>query len=429
MDLRDKLRQIESLRIKSSRAEETGFRSLSSSYFESPQPINGFQTSNPLGSFFCHQTDLPAHYRHGNIEIASLLTKPSALLAAISLDQIPEKINLKNILFLDTETSGVSGGSGMFAFLVGLGYFTEDGFRIQQFFLDDIKNEGALLYELNRVLENHEIIITYNGKTFDAPLLESRFIFHRFKTTLTSRLHLDLLHCARRIWRRCLPDCTLTTIESQILKHQRTADVPSYLIPQIYFDYLQERDLRALRPVFYHNREDVLAMMAILARLLDLVENPHQSENAWEIWSLAKMFENRLQYERAIELYAVLQNSSERHLRREALVRTAFNYKRLEKWAQAAEMWERYLSSESYHPLPYIELAKHYEHRQRELAMAKKLVDKALAELNVMLELGRKRDWLIYKDDLEYRRQRIIRKLNSRAQAGVNLSDASGFDL
>ncbi|HEX9652856.1 MAG TPA: ribonuclease H-like domain-containing protein [bacterium] len=419
MDIRDKLRQIESLQ---KRPESTPvFRSSSPvADFEIGCVIDGFTKPTAHGHFFCHQRDYPLEHRHGEIEITALLLKPASLLATVSQDRTFENIDLKKILFLDTETTGISGGTGMFAFLVGLGWFTENGFRVQQLFLDDIKNEQALLHELNRVFEQHEIIVSYNGKSFDAPLLESRYVSHRLTTPLTSRPHLDLLHCVRRFWKQCLPDCALTTIESQILKHWRTGDIPSYLIPHIYFDYLHDRDARPLKPVFYHNREDLLAMAAILIRLLQLVEDPWQSENVFEVLSLGKIYENMLQYERAIELYTkLLQNSLAGSLRREALVRTAFDYKRLGKWSQAAETWETYLGTESFHPLPYIELAKHHEHRDRELAKAKKMVEKALAELNIVEGLGRRTDWIVYREDLEYRWKRLTRKINTTSKSSA----------
>jgi hypothetical protein len=229
--------------------------------------------------------------------------------------------------------------------------------------------------------------------------------------------HLDLVHCARRIWKRWLADCALTTIEREVLKHQRTGDIPSYLIPHIYFDYVHDRDPRPLKPVFYHNQQDVLAMAAILGRLMHLVENPFEADNPLETFALARNYENLIEFERANEIYArLLPEKVPGSVRREALVRTAFNYKRLGKWSDAAETWGAFLAAESFHPLPYLELAKHYEHRDRDLAKAKNFVEKALAELSIAEGVRRRSDWLVYKEDLEYRRKRLVRKLAAARQ-------------
>lgn len=416
MDIREKLRQIESLQLKPERTPT--FRSSSPvAEFEIGRVIDGFMKPTPHGAFFCHQKDFPPDHQHGEIAIASLLSKPSTLLSIVGQNQIFENIGLSKILFLDTETTGISGGTGMYAFLVGLGYFTETGFRVEQFFLDDIKDELPLLHEINQLLERHELLVTYNGKSFDAPLLETRNIYHRLSTLLNSRPHLDLLHSARRLWKSILPDCALTTVEASVLKHQRVGDIPSYLIPHIYFDYVHDRDARPLRPVFYHNQQDILAMAAIMVKFLAILECPlHETVSAPEILALARIYENMAQLERASELYAhLLEHHFEKKYRRQSLFRAALIYKRLEKWAEAAEAWEAYLNSEPYHPLPYVELAKYYEHRMGEFVKAKSLVEKALSELNVMEGIGRRTEWLVYKNDLEYRRNRLIRKINAAA--------------
>ncbi len=417
MDLRDKLRQIESARLKRPAASGPEVRSLSySANFEVGSVLTGDEMPTPFGAFFCYRKDCPANYRHGSIEISTLLSKRSELLGVIGQNPALANLDLKKILFFDTETTGISGGAGMLAFLIGLGYFTDDGFTVVQFFLDEVQDERALLYEFNNLLANCELVVSYNGKSFDAPLLETRNIFHRLHNRLSQLPHLDLLHCARRLWRQALPDCALTTIEAQILRHQRLGDIPSFLIPHLYFDYLRARDARPLLPVFYHNQQDVLAMAALLVKLCNLFENPfEEAEAPAVIISLAKIFENLFQHERAIELYnQLLQTQLETNLRREALMRLAFGYKRMGDWPQAAQAWKRYLSGESFHPLPYIELAKYYEHRQQRLDQAKTLVEKALTEVQIIEGLGRKNDWLVYKEDLEYRRKRLIRKLHAR---------------
>ncbi|MFQ5750954.1 MAG: ribonuclease H-like domain-containing protein [bacterium] len=412
MNIQDKLRQIESLNL------QKGISFQPNSTFISDHPIdqvlNGEIKETPYGSYFYYEEDYPFDYTHGIIQLAAFLNKPASLLSLIGKDPKFDDVDLKKVLFIDTETTGLSGGSGICAFLIGVGYFTENTFRLAQYFMNDFNNEYALLYDLNQFIANHQLLVSYNGKCYDIPLLESRNVFNQLKTPLSQILHLDLLHAVRRLWKQSLPDCSLTTAERQLLRASRKGDVPGSLIPQIYFDYLRNKDARALKPVFYHNQQDILTMVALITKGMQLFENPlEESENSVEILSLGRIYEGMIQLEQSIELYNnYLKNSVDANNRRELLFRTAFNYKRLKNWSQAVKVWQEYLAAESYHPLPYIELAKHYEHRDKNYAKAKYLVDKALEEINIVERLNGKKDWPNYKQDLEYRRKRLVKKMH-----------------
>jgi len=425
VDIREKLRQIELSQLRSK-----------STPLAQPAPFAGARLENViagriktarLGSFFCYEKNLALDYQHGSCKISVFQNKPSALLAVIGQDRQLTNLAVKDILFLDIEASGLSGGSGMYAFLIGIGYFTENGFRVEQFFLNNLNEERAILDELNRLVESHPLVISYNGKSFDVPLLESRNIFHRLQTPLSRVLHLDLLHSARRIWKYTLPDCALTTVEQQILKASRVGDVPSYLIPQIYFNYMRDRNPHPLKPVFYHNQQDVLAMAALLAKMLRLFENPlAESESAAEIFCIARTYENLLQLEASIELYAtLLARPLGDRLRRELLLRTAFNYKKMRKWSDAVAVWLKYLDTECYHPLPYIELAKYFEHRENQFLRAKNLVEKALEEMKIIESLRGANEWTPFKQDLEHRRKRLLRKLHFQTSSNDSLTEQS----
>lgn len=314
---------------------------------------------------------------------------------------------------MDTETSGLSGGAGTFAFLVGIGYFTEHSFRVVQFFMNDFTEEHPLLHELNQLVDKQQMVVSYNGKCFDVPVLDSRNVYHRFQSPFTQLLHLDLLHSVRRLWKKHLPDCSLGTAEKEILKVVRRGDVPGYLIPQIYFNYLQTKNPYPLKPIFYHNEQDVLSMVALLARMLQLLENPLvESGNVAELLAIGRIYEGMNQLEKAIELYEKSLDDSICDNRRPVLFRLAFNHKKLHNWTQAAEVWHTCLATEPYHPIPYIELAKFYEHRENDYVRAKRLVDKALSEINVLQGLNRRPEWQHYKNDLDYRDRRLRKKID-----------------
>lgn len=427
MDIRDKLRQIELTQLRRGMTADVHAHPPPLFHTRLESAIDGKIKSAALGAFFCYEKNLPLDFQHGSYEIAAFQNKPSSLIAVIGQDHQLANVSLEDILFLDIEASGLSGGSGMYAFLIGIGYFTETGFRVEQFFLNNLNEERAILDELNRLVQNHQLVISYNGKSFDVPLLESRNIFHRLQTPLTRKLHLDLLHSVRRIWKYSLPDCALTTVEQQILKTSRVGDIPSYLIPQIYFTYLRDHDPHPLKPVFYHNQQDVLAMAALLSKMMQLFENPLiESESAAEIFCMARIYENLFRLEESIELYAaLLTRPLGDRLRGELLLRTAFNYKKLRKWKEAEAVWQKYLETECYHPLPYIELAKYYEHRKKQFLKAKDLVEKALEEMQIIESLRGAREWAPYKQDLEHRRKRLVRKLHFPTSSSDSLAEQS----
>ncbi len=324
------------------------------------------------------------------------------------------EIDLKRILFVDTETSGISGGTGTFAFLIGIGYFDNACFRVAQYFMNDLNEEHPLLFELNQFMNEFRLVVSYNGKSFDVPVLASRNIYHRIESPLTQLHHLDLLHAVRRHWKNRLPDCSLNTAEQYLLQVVRTGDVPGYLIPHLYFSFLQYRNVEALKPVFYHNQQDVLSMAGLLTKVMQVFEDPlSECRAVHDVLAVGKVYESLNQYENALSIYEdFLENSPfPASDKRELLFQMGFNHKKLENWRHAAEVWHDCMTSEAFHPVPYIELAKHYEHRKNDFVAAKKLVEKGLKEIEVLEALESNDKWSQYKDDLEYRKQRLTSKI------------------
>ncbi|MCG8604323.1 ribonuclease H-like domain-containing protein, partial [bacterium] len=220
MRIKDRLRQIENTRLKSGspvRSELRSDRACPDAY--SPNISTTHKTSR--GSVLIKQRDFSQEHCHGNVMIHDCLALRGSLLPFVAKDTTFSRIDIRQLLFLDTETTSLSGGAGACAFLIGLGYFTDEGFRITQLFMRDFGDEAAQLDQLRQIVADHPAMVTYNGKTFDVPLLQSRNVLHRVRATLDSLPHLDLLHAVRRHWKHKLPDCSLVTVEKQILRVDR----------------------------------------------------------------------------------------------------------------------------------------------------------------------------------------------------------------
>lgn len=329
------------------------------------------------------------------------------------------------IAFLDTETTGLSGGASTYAFLIGIGRFTAGQFDLAQFFLRDPSEEPALLSAVEAFLAPCQALVTFNGKAFDAPLLAARYTTHGWKVPLGELMHVDLLHLARRLWRDRLPSRTLGNLEAQILGARRTEDdVPGWLVPQLYFEYLQTGDPQALRGVFYHNAMDVLSLVALMDHMAATLSSPFVVGGAHgvDLIALAKLFEDLGDIPTASHLY--LQGLEHEDARRlalprpvllQAIDRLALIHKRRSEWSAAILLWQQ--AARYRHLNAYIELAKCYEHQLRDLAAAVEWTRAALEAVNAAstraseetyLGLYERRQWLA---QLQHRLDRLQRKM------------------
>src|SRR5579864_3551426 len=222
--------------------------------------------------------------------------------------------DLQRPLFLDTETTGLSGGTGTVAFLIGLARRDEGGLRLVQFFLCDYDQEDALLWAVGQYVRQAGVVVSYNGRTFDWPLLQTRLVMRRVDPTWPSPPHLDLLTLARRIFKPRLPDCALQTIEQAVLDLHRADDLPGTLIPGRYFAWLRNGEPRVLDPVFVHNRQDVLSMALLLARFEAVLRNGDELDPL-DRFGRARFMEARGFTVEAIREYGRLWHESQRGMR------------------------------------------------------------------------------------------------------------------
>lgn len=349
----------------------------------------------------------PLRRSHGRARLTDLLRHPAGTLAGLSGEQALRELEWSELAFLDTETSGTAGGVGTCAFLFGVGYLEGDTLRVRQWFLRDFGREETLLESVGRFLAPFRGLVTFNGKAFDLPVVSARLRLCRLNLKLPEEAHLDLLHASRRVWRDRLTSCSLATLEAEILAHRREEDIPSWLIPQRYFDYLQNGDLGPLGPVFSHNLEDILSLAGLAAHLCRLV---HQGpDDPREHLALGRhALRSRRLSQAARHLSAALRRSPSGRTRQEALRHLATVHRREGRIQQAIRCW-RELSGLEPGIEAHVELAKLYEHRTGELEAALSEVDAARAKLTGRQWLGGRRrgEWLA---QLEHRRRRLERK-------------------
>ncbi|MDQ4079085.1 MAG: ribonuclease H-like domain-containing protein [Chloroflexota bacterium] len=355
----------------------------------------------------CHviTTCYGATHTHAGVPLQALWECEGRVLATLAKDETLVDFDFRRTIFLDTETNGLAGGTGTYAFLVGVAYWDGEHFQVQQFFMHHPSEERALLACLSPLLERFDSFVTFNGKSFDLPILETRYILARQPRRLKARPHLDLLHPARRLWKLRLDSCSLGSLEQRILGAQRDeVDVPGYLIPHLYNTFLRDGNVHPLKGVFYHNHQDLLALAALAVHMSRLCEDPerHAAPHGQDLYSLARLYEETGQLAKAEQCYRrSLTAPVPPSLRRDGIRRLSFLLKRQERWEEATKLWRSMIGQGELYP--YVELAKYHEHRSRNLPAAERAV---LAALEADLHLTPS-DY----DDLQYRLARVQRKL------------------
>ncbi len=371
--------------------------------------LDGSVLTTGLGETFVYEEHYAADYRHGLAPIQ--LGAPLTVVSAWAADPRLSSLDLSSFIFLDTETSGLAGGTGTYAFLVGAARFIEGEFVLKQFFMRDPAEEPALLEALAEFLAPGQALVTFNGKAFDAPLLTTRYTLHSLPIPFKDFAHLDLLPLSRRLWRARLESRALKYLEENILQAPRTSEeVPGYEIPWLYFDYLRTGDARPLKGVFYHNAMDVVAMAGLLNYVATMLADPfHEGiEHALDVISIARLFEDLGQWDTAARLFERgLQMTLTESDFWEAVRRLSVLQKRRGDFDEALRLWEQ--AATQGHIYAHIELAKYYEHRCRDPKSALQWTLSALDDLQrADLPLYIRRHWA---EELQHRRERLEKRL------------------
>lgn len=405
------------------RARLNRIRDLHSAYTPSAAPFRAPGKAEPIEALTAgtlHETELGSSYLiptrhahdhvHGKRELADWLSQNLAGAAAFTRDERLAHVDPRRCLFLDTETTGLSAGAGTLVFLVGIGLFTEQGFEVRQFFLRSPDEEPAMLHAIHNLLREHEALVTFNGRSFDVPLLASRYTLNRQRVRLDSWANLDLLHPARRLWKRRLESCRLAALEMDILGVERTgSDVPGAMIPQMYQDYIRTGDARDMLRVIYHNLIDVLSMVTLAAQVCETFGQPNTSNLPGEdLLSLAKWYEGLNMLDRAEAAYnAALTTARHDHEMALILEGLAGLLKRQDRREEAAAHWQTLSALAPRSEVPRLELAKYHEWYTGDLAQARAWVEDALRAVQSWGPSVRREATLT---DLERRLERLERK-------------------
>jgi uncharacterized protein len=317
-------------------------------------------------------------------------------------DAPPGGTQVPPLLFLDLETTGLFGGAGTQAFLVGCAAIDGDSIRVRQFLLPGFEHERAVLNEVQSWSKTHGALVTYNGRSFDVPLIETRFMFHRLPCPLDGVPHLDMLHASRRLWRQRplttgTPDpddssCSLAVLEKHIAGLHRVGDVPGYEIPSRFFRFVRDGDARPLEAVLEHNRLDLISLAAVLARAITLVtRGPGEARSAQEAYGLARVYERAGAHDNAeASLLRTIDFArrvgAEPEVHAEALRRLAWLRRRARRIHEAAEAWRELASlprcAASLRREAREALAIHHEHRSKNLQAARQHALELLSDVD-----------------------------------------------
>ncbi len=401
-------RKIETIMNRRERIVPANAPSIRRNVVPLERAIAGEEVRTPCGDFFVSRSALNGDDVHGHARIGDLACPSMESTACLATPRFSKDMSIEDGLFLDTETTGLAGGTGTFPFLIGLGWFKAGSFITCQLFARDFSEEKAMLTYLGELASDKRFLVTYNGRAFDLNLLTTRFILNRSQDPLAAMPHIDLLHPSRRIFNHRLENARLSTIEMQVLGVRRGGDVPGFEIPQRYFDWLQRRDGGLLEDVFHHNRLDVISLASLLKHLADLMEDNqgmghgHQGD----ILRMAGLIHERGDPAKAGRILESLLISHHPDVAMGARRSLSLIHKKAHRWEDAARLWQDLVAADPLDLFAVEELAKFYEHHSHECERALEVVQKLLDEA---ADLGNDE-----RISLEHRLQRLLFKTSSK---------------
>ncbi|MEE9216482.1 MAG: ribonuclease H-like domain-containing protein [Anaerolineales bacterium] len=403
-DLRRRLERLEQGRSRARPRRRVKIRELR----------QGEEIKTESGLAYHIDTRYPSDYLHGSRPLKEVLTYASSLAAEVGNDTGLKASKIHRWGFVDIETTGLSGGAGTLGFLIGVGTFEKGEFLLRQYFLRDPEEEAATLRLLRADLKGVEGLVTFNGRSFDLPILESRYtIAVRDRWRLSSRPHLDLLYPSRRLWSKTLSNCRLGTLERHVLEVERSEeDVPGELIPGMYLNYLRTGDASDMIRVIYHNAIDILSLVGLSSAILErhLNQDPNGLAGG-EALAVARWHERIGRTAEAELAYrAAARGAPNDTLRAEALKHLTAMLKRQNCREQAEPSWIEWHAVAPDDPSPCIELAMYYEWEARDLSQALEWAEVALGVVGEWPK-GWERDQS--SSEIEHRKSRLLRKLSN----------------
>jgi uncharacterized protein YprB with RNaseH-like and TPR domain len=351
-------------------------------------------------------------HQHGAGRLADLVQLTPEAAAVFCQDERLGELQFGDFLFLDTETTGLA-GAGTLAFMVGAAFFERgpegEAFVVRQYFLRDHGDEPAMLEMLAELVEKKAGLITFNGRSFDLPLLDNRYLMNRMGGSLQDLPHIDLLHPARRLWRRRLESCSLSSLEQNLLRVQRShEDVPGWLIPGLYHDYVRSGDGRLMQRVFYHNELDMLSMVTLAARITRQFAAATEQDDPVDLYSLGRwQADLGLAEDSEHSLRLATAGDLPLELYHQALHKLGWLLKRTERRDEAVLVWQQIAATSFDDVGAHVELAKHFEWHDKKLAPAISWTLQALALVDGWRSPGRA---ALVREELSHRLKRLQRK-------------------
>jgi uncharacterized protein YprB with RNaseH-like and TPR domain len=346
--------------------------------------LPGSARETDFGTLHLIDEYLEPRHHHGRAPIADALEVCTERLAQLALDPSLDGVDFRRAMFFDTETTGLAGGTGTVPFLIGIAWFEDESFRIQQLFLPDLGREAPMLHWLRERVQQSSCVVSFNGKTFDWPLLRNRFVMNRVKAPPLPP-HVDLLHCSRRIFRSRLKSVRLVELERKVLGMYREDDVSGALIPQLYFDYLDGGEVAPMAKVIEHNANDLIALAALVAKLVHHFDEVQGCDDPRDHLAYAKVAERTGDASRARSFARAAARGGGRSA---CTVEACLLSARVARRDGAVDDEERALrdalsaaDSDELRAAVCLALAKFYEHRRKDLARAlEHATETALAE-------------------------------------------------
>jgi len=382
--------------------------------------IPGNELTNSLGVCYLSRTEFPVGYQHGIVEFSHLISTSEIAKVTRNIDH--QTISPKGLFFLDTETTGLAGGTGTLVFLIGVGYQVESGFRVDQYLIRDPGEEPSMLLELSNFVEKSTVVSTFNGKAFDIPLLNSRYTLNRLPTPFFNLNHLDLLHLSRKLWKKRLASRSLQDLEAEILKIPRDEnEVPGWLIPEIYFDYQRTGDPSSLAGVMYHNRMDILSLAALMIYIGDALKqmDPLSSTiHPTDLYSMGVIYNDVGLDDQAEAIFLACRNIDglDDLFLPDLYQRLGLIYKRRADWGHAVEVWEAATKMRDLSAA--LELAKYFEHQELDYSQALYWTQAAggFVETSSMQRHQMRKTQM----GLTRREQRLLRLIQTKGEKGQN---------
>ena len=337
--------------------------------------------------------------------------------ALMETADLPASLDPTRILYLDTETTGLAGGAGTVAFEVGLGQLRRDGFVITQLVMRDYPEEVFLLEKVAQALAFCDAVCTFNGRTFDIPLLRDRMVMKRIDPSCLDKPHIDLLHIARRVYKLRLRQCNLSRLEELLLGIRREDDLPGAQVPERYFQYLKTGNFDLLSDVLRHNEQDIASLCVLLNHMASVYQEPEQLRFSEDLYAMGSGLERYQHHEEARRCWEMVGSGS---LHAQSQLRLAASWRRAGERDKAVAIWQSLTRTGEGGITPWVELAKHYEHTVRDYQSARACVRRAIAALADPATAF----WMDArtvqeeKNALQYRYARLERKLREAESAG-----------